>query len=99
MLAVVNKGRIEFLEWQLAELLGDLDAAREANSHQAIAALWRRVTDTRADLDACRSAVPESDQRTPAEVVREMADVIAAAPAHLLGPIYEAVDRKRGGGG
>jgi uncharacterized membrane protein YccC len=59
---VTGRSREGFLEEELLELQGDLDAARENGSWQAVAALHRQLRSVRDDLDALRASTGDVDE-------------------------------------
>lgn len=67
---LVGADRIGFLEWQLGELIRDLEGAREAGLIRIVAGLDARVSEVRSELDDARGEAGRAVRldRSPAAV-------------------------------
>lgn len=96
--------REEFLSHQLAEMLGDLCAARETGrAWTAVGHLHRQVLDVHAELTQLRAQREAEEARkaetsealTDEETVNDMLQAIDDLPVHLLGALEDALSERR----
>lgn len=95
----VQMSRRTYLERNLAETHLDIEAARDAESWQAVATLRMRARDIRTELDELAAASKEpasaTDGKTRAELMAMLVEALRSLPMTLLDDVLDEIGAER----